>query len=169
MYATEPVPSGVDQYTEWYEAREYFYPGDEYIDWVGFSIFPEDELELKDKYDSETTGIQAWKDIGSKPIVNSEFIVTTGEDLFDNDPQADRTERIKAVFSEMPQYPEVKAFFWSDGVDSASFGYVFPSMVSLGKYHASELAAWKEVVTNNPYFVKTPIIGVDGPNLPPIN
>lgn len=76
------------------------YPGDDYIDWVGQSLYIEKTDELSETFDP---GYDAWGEITGKPF----FIPEMGFEI-GGDPQ------ISELIGELQNYDRVNAYVWSD-------------------------------------------------------
>ena len=113
----------------------HYYPGDDYIDWVGTSAYlsiddPNRDLENAVKY-----GIDTFREITNKPFFIPEFGITS--EAADN-----RADRIRTLFlEEMHEFPEIRAFAMADGELWAQF-FDIPRL----GHHPEELPAWQEAV-----------------------
>lgn len=77
-----------------------FYPGDDYIDWVGQSLYIQDGRTLEDTFDA---GYNAWGAVTDKPF----FIPEMGFETTSGD-------KISALLDALQGYDRVSAYTWAD-------------------------------------------------------
>jgi hypothetical protein len=140
-------------YSPWLHPR-YFYPGDEYIDWVGQSAYFIDShshpnLRQQELATSITEalepGYHAWGSVTHRPLFLPEFGPI-------GDGSSSRAGALEEALSDvLPHLPRVKAVTLADFKIAEEF-YEVPR---LGTFE-DEVAAWKRVVGENPYYIKRP-------------
>jgi hypothetical protein len=140
-----------EDYSPWLHPK-YFYPGDEYIDWVGQSAYFVDprvppKLRQQELGTSITEALEpgyaAWSSITQRPLFLPEFGVL-GDGL------ASRAHMIEQVFGEvLPKFVRVKAVTLADFKIAEEF-YEVPR---LGTFE-DETMAWRKAVRENPHYLK---------------
>ena len=123
---------------------ELYYPGDEYIDWVGNSAYiSADDPKLDLEY-AIGHAIDAFREFTDKPVFAPEFGVTS-------ESGASRAARMAQLFGyEMQAVPELDAFAMADDL----LFELFFDLARLGN-HANELDVWNQVMWDNPYYAGT--------------
>ena len=130
---------------------KYFYPGDEYIDWVGQSAYfvdPDVAQHIRQQ-DLATSikealepGYEAWGSVTQRPFFLPEFGVL-GDGLFS------RAHIIEQVFGQvLPRFARIKAVALADFKIAEEF-YEVPR---LGTFE-DETVAWKRAVRENPHYI----------------
>lgn len=140
-----------EDYNPWLHPK-YFYPGDDYIDWVGQSAYfidPRLALKLRQQElgtsitDALAPGYAAWGSVTQRPLFLPEFGVL-------GDGAASRARVIEEVFREvLPQFGLVKAVTFADFKIAEDF-YEVPR---LGTFD-DETDAWKRSVRENSHYLK---------------
>lgn len=130
---------------------KYFYPGDEYIDWVGQSAYFVDpqahqNIRQEDLATSLTEalepGYEAWGSVTQRPLFLPEFGVL-------GDRSSSRARMIQEAFGEvLPRMPRVKAVTVADFKIAEDF-YEVPRLATFD----DETAAWKGAVRDNPHYI----------------
>jgi len=141
----------------WNAMRNY-YPGDDYIDWLGISVYgaqtrDEDWQTFTDVLDSGYPELAALS--SGKPIALLEFAVTDGY------PGHDKATWIRDALAVIRsgRYPRIKAVsYWHENYTNDGGP---PSLLRIDTSPAA-LAAYRAAVTD-PFFLTTPMIGVAGP------
>ncbi len=144
MYAASNyMVASVDGQSQWLHPK-FYYPGDEYMDWVGQSVYfthpswntKSDEPPL-DFDTALSDGYKAWQSVTDKPIFLPEFGADAG-------PGVDRSVHMAEVLTEkLSNYPRVKAFAWADSELYASI-YGIPQL----GHDPNERDAWSRHVGN---------------------
>ncbi len=136
----------------WWNKMEYYYPGDEYVDWIGVSVYGpltwhEEWMEfseiMDDIYD-ELTSISP-----GKPIAILEFGVMEGH------PLGDKAEWIRGALTSLKNgdYPEVKGIsYWHSKWENEDGSFTNLRLDS----SPSVLNAYRELIKND-IFVDTPL------------
>jgi hypothetical protein len=137
-------------YSPWLHPK-YFYPGDDYLDWVGLSTYFIDP-RWKFKVNDEVTvisralkpGYDAWGEVTKKPLYLPEFASLGKVD-------SDRSTILREVMQTyLPTLPRVKAVTLADFL----IGEQCCQVPRLGVTHKKEIEVWREVVGTNPNYVK---------------
>ncbi|MEX5218534.1 MAG: hypothetical protein AB7R40_01295 [Nitrospiraceae bacterium] len=139
-----------EDHSLWLHPR-YFYPGDEYIDWVGQSAyFVDPRVKQKIRQTQLNTsltealapGYDAWDSVTQRPLFLPEFGVL-------GDGTASRAAIIERVFTTMlPEFSRVKALTVAH-FKIAEDLYEVPR---LGKFQ-DETSAWEKAVRDNAYYL----------------
>ncbi len=150
MYAASNylVP-GVEGQSKWLHPK-YFYPGDDYIDWVGQSVYFKHESWRLDSeeptFDFDTAlgeGYRAWRTVTDKPFFIPEFGAQAASGT-------DRSAYVREVLtSKLPAYEGIAAFAWAD---SGLYEDYF-NIPRLG-HVASESEVWNDATSQPPYAKK---------------
>ena len=136
---------------------KYFYPGDDYIDWVGLSTYFVDP-RWSFKVNEEATGIaralkpgyDAWGEVTQRPLFLPEFAAL-------GLPDTDRSDVLRMALRDyLPTLPRVKALTLADFL----VGEVCCEVPRLGVKHAKEIQTWRETVSENPLYAKRARTGV---------
>lgn len=140
-----------EDYNPWLHPK-YFYPGDDYIDWVGQSAYfidprvvpPLRQQELGTPItEALAPGYAAWGAVTQRPLFLPEFGVL-------GDGAASRARVLEEVFREvLPQFSRVKAVTLADFKIAEDY-YEVPRF---GRFE-DEMSAWKRAVGENPYYLK---------------
>ena len=128
---------------EWWSHPKYYYPGDEYIDWVGKSVHFTTFVEFKNRFEP---AYDAWGEVTQRPFCIPEF-------NFDETAKS-RSKLMRQVFLDyFPTKPRFKAamLLHSPIGDQLGFDWVVPLGGKKGKF-PDEIQTWKEVVVKNPYY-----------------
>lgn len=130
---------------------KYFYPGDEYIDWVGQSVYFVDpdvaqNIRQQDLATSITEalepGYEAWGSVTQRPLFLPEFGVL-GDGL------SSRAHIIEQVFGQvLPRFVRIKAVTLAEFKIAEEF-YEVPR---LGTFE-DEITAWSRAVRENSYYI----------------
>lgn len=149
MYTSTRYMDPTDEhYTPWMHPK-YFYPGDDYIDWIGQSAYfidpenrPDVDKEVKDIAIALKSGYDAWSSVTNRPMLIPEFAAL-------GDGRTSRAKILAEVLTDyLPRLPQIKAFNLANGLlFEANF-----QIPMLGK-HADEVTMWKKSVVNNPDFI----------------
>jgi hypothetical protein len=149
-----------EDYSPWLHPK-YFYPGDDYIDWVGQSVYfvdPEHRVELKEEgFNTPATvalqpGYDAWGTVTQRPLFLPEFGPL-------GDGSVSRARILREVLATyLPSLPRVKALTLGDAE-------VFEACCQLPRFgrFADEVQVWKEKVLNNPHYVRSVRVGGASP------
>ena len=128
---------GDDSLLEYVHPRHYF-PGEEYVDWIGASIYVDAEDPDLDLDYQAADAVRAWNEVTDKPFFAPEFGVTS-------QPGVDRSDAIRKLFEEdLPQFEEIQALAMADGDLWAQF-FDIPRLGHVD----GELDAWREAVIEN--------------------
>jgi hypothetical protein len=140
-----------EDYSPWLHPK-YFYPGDDYIDWVGQSAYFVDLLAKKHIRQKELStslaealnpGYVAWGTVTERPLFLPEFGVL-------GDGSSSRARMIEEAFDEvLPRLPRIKAVTVADFKIAEDY-YEVPR---LGTFE-DEIEAWKRAVRENPRYLK---------------
>lgn len=113
----------------------HYYPGDDYIDWIGNSAYVSADDPEQDLGFALDAVIQAYGEFTDKPFFIPEFGVTTAAGV-------NRSDRMRELFGEeIPGIPEIDAFAFADGELWAQFF----DMPRLG-HDPEELDVWQQYV-----------------------
>lgn len=129
--------------TEWWSHPRYYYPGDEYIDWVGKSVHFTTLDEFRNRFEP---AYNAFGEVTKKPIFIPEFSF--------HESQTDRSTLIRQLLgSYLPSKPRfgIATFYHSPTDVQMGLGFGVPLGGYSGEFK-SEVVAWKEVVVKNPYY-----------------
>ncbi|MGB2806398.1 MAG: hypothetical protein WBC22_01550 [Sedimentisphaerales bacterium] len=134
-----------DADAEWWSYPKYYYPGDEYIDWVGKSVHFETFEEFKNLFQP---AYDAWGEVTQKPFYIPEF----NPKRIDPGRRDSRTPLMKRVFLEyLPTKPRFKAATILDSPIGVQLGFDWVFMLGGKKgEHPDEIHFWKEVIVKNP-------------------
>ncbi|MHC4558471.1 MAG: glycoside hydrolase family 26 protein [Planctomycetota bacterium] len=134
-----------DADAEWWSYPKYYYPGDEYIDWVGKSVHFETFEEFKNLFQP---AYDAWGEVTQKPFYIPEF----NPKRIDPGRQDSRTPLMKRVFLEyLPTKPRFKAATILDSPIGVQLGFDWVFILGGKKgEHPDEIHFWKEVIVKNP-------------------
>lgn len=131
----------VDATSEWNQPQ-WYYAGDEYIDWVGKSLHHSDLASLQNKFENAYT---AWGEVTNKPFFSPEYSI--GIDTA----QSSRAQQIEQEFSTyFSNFPRFRAFAMVDQDPSSSddtFG--ISTLGGLSGEFPDELEAWQSSVVDN--------------------
>jgi hypothetical protein len=152
MYAgSHYMAPGHQDYNQWLHPK-YFYPGDDYIDWVGQSVYFVDrqvqpKIRQRELDTSITEALEsgyiAWGTVTQRPLFVPEFGVL-------GDGSASRARMIEEVFGEvLPRFSRIKAVTIADFKIAEDY-YEVPR---LGAFE-DEIVAWKRAVRENPRYLK---------------
>lgn len=140
-----------EDYSPWLHPQ-YFYPGDDYIDWVGQSAYFIDPLAVPKLRQQELAtsvaealgpGYAAWGAVTNRPLFLPEFGVL-------GDKTSSRARVIEEVFRDvLPQFPRVQAITLADFKIAEDY-YEVPRF---GTFE-DETGAWKRAVRENPRYLK---------------
>ncbi len=145
MYANTEFQEPGTEGSVWWNHPKYYYPGDEYIDWVGKSMLFKNTEDFKDKFEA---AYDAWGEVTKRPFIIPEFNML--ED------RKSRSEIIREIFSDyLPTKPRLKLVFFHDTLIKVD--WVVPLTGWKGEF-PDEILAWEEAVVNNPYYRKRVII-----------
>ena len=128
---------------EWWSHPKYYYPGDEYIDWVGKSVHFTTFAEFKNSFES---GYNAWGEVTQRPFFIPEFNFHEGE--------KSRSKLMKQIFLDyLPTKPRFKAatFYHSPTDVKMNIGFGIP-LGGKNDEFLDEIQTWKEVVVQNPAY-----------------
>jgi glycosyl hydrolase family 26 len=148
MYtSTRYMDPTIDDFTVWMHPK-YFYPGDDYLDWVGQSAYfvdtdkrPAVNEEYSNIVKALKPGYDAWGTVTQHPLFLAEFASPT-------DNSHSRAKILREVLKNyLPSLPRVKAFAFANGVLFRDY-FEIPL---LGRF-PDEITTWKESVTNNPTY-----------------
>lgn len=140
---------------------EYFYPGDEYIDWVSITWYMAEyegaELPNEDMLQKLRTVLNEIKNVApEKPVI----IIEMGFGIA-SDTQDEIAEKVTAGLTELIKHPQVNAFaMWSQSspeVDPFNF---------LIRPNTPEGEAFKKVIDDNPDYFHSCIYFSDGSQIP---
>ncbi len=139
-----------DDFTPWMHPK-YFYPGDNYIDWVGQSAYfvdmsnrPAVNEEVQDIVKALKPGYDAWGTVTQRPFIIPEFASPS-------DSSHSRADILREVVTNyLPSLPRVKAFTFANGELFENY-FEIPLFGKL----PDEVNMWKTSVVNNPNFVYT--------------
>jgi glycosyl hydrolase family 26 len=149
MYTSTGYMDPTDEdYTIWMHPK-YFYPGDDYIDWVGQSAYfidPKNRPDVNEDYSDIVTalkaGYDAWGAVTQRPLFLAEFGAPT-------DGSHSRAKILREVLKNyLPSLPRVKAFAFADGILFEDY-FELPL---LGQFE-DEIIAWNESVSNNTAYI----------------
>lgn len=140
-----------EDYSPWLHPK-YFYPGDEYIDWVGQSVYfvdPRTPPKLRQQEfatsitEALAPGYDAWGAVTKRPLFLPEFGMFTDGSL-------SRAHVIENVFGTiLPQFGRVKAITVADFKIAEDYHEV----PRLGAFE-DETVVWKKAVRDNAYYLK---------------
>lgn len=116
MYSgNQYMAQNVEGQSKWLHPR-FYYPGDDYIDWVGQSVYfidPAWPVDFKDTGSFEAVfrpGYEAWRTVTDRPMFLPEFGILA-------EPERDRTDLWRRVFQEyLPGMPAVQAVTVADSL-----------------------------------------------------
>jgi len=130
-------------HTEWWSHPKYYYPGDEYIDWVGKSVHFTTFAEFKNRFES---AYDAWGEVTQNPFFIPEFNFAEKD--------KSRSTLMKQVFLDyLPTKPRFRAatFMHSPALLQVGIDWGLPLAGTKGEF-PDEIQTWKEVVIKNPYY-----------------
>ncbi|WHZ21333.1 MAG: hypothetical protein OJF47_000445 [Nitrospira sp.] len=140
-----------EDYSPWLHPQ-YFYPGDDYIDWVGQSVYFVDPRAVPKLRQQELAtsvsealapGYAAWGAVTDRPLFLPEFGVL-------GDKTRSRARVIEEVFRDvLPQFPRVRAITLADFKIAEDY-YEVPRF---GTFE-DETRAWRRAVRENPRYLK---------------
>lgn len=140
--STTPDPGQeqlVDATREWNQPR-WYYPGDDYIDWVGKSLHHSDIDNLKDKFEE---AYAAWGEVTRRPFFSPEYSLRLVE--------TSRADQIRREFRDyLTGFARFKAFAMEDqdpSTGSDEFG--LSTLGGVEGQFPDELEAWRESVVEN--------------------
>ena len=116
----------------------YYYPGDNYIDWIGNSAYVSTENQDLNLDYALSHAIEAFSEFTNKPFFIPEFGITT--ELNQN-----RSTLIQDIFvRQLPAIPQVRGFAFADA-DLFELAFATPR---LGNF-PEEIVAWKKFVSES--------------------
>jgi hypothetical protein len=130
-------------HTEWWSHPKYYYPGDEYIDWVGKSVHFTTFAEFKNRFES---AYDAWGEVTQRPFFIPEFNFAEKE--------KSRSKLMQQIFLDyLPTKPRFRAatFMHSPALLQFGIDWGLPLGGKKGEF-PDEIQTWKEVVVKNPYY-----------------
>lgn len=115
----------------------YFYPGDDYVDWIGHSLYVEagDDADLGAELDF---GLTAWREVTQRPFFSPEFGVVAPDGK-------DRTATLQEMVEQLPASGVSLVGF----ADSALYDLVFD--IPRLRDSEDEAAAWRQVMDDSRY------------------
>ncbi len=156
MYANSGYmdPKAKD-FSPWLHPR-FFYPGDEYMDWVGQSAYFVDpkwtQVVSKDASTIDRAlgaGYAAWGEVTQRPIFLPEFGPV-------GDMKVNRSAVLDNVMTHvLPSMPRVRAVTLADFL----IAEICCQMPRLGNPHTEEIDTWRRAVGGNPAYVFRPKTG----------
>ncbi|MEM6375658.1 MAG: glycosyl hydrolase [Pseudomonadota bacterium] len=154
MYAgNQYMQPGVEGQSRWLHPQ-YYYPGDEYIDWIGQSVYFT-RSDWVNKFEDVGTfnqvfvpGYNAWREVTNKPMMLPEFGILAEQG-------ADRTAVWNELFTNsLKQVPGVKAVTIADSLVWELY-FDIPQLSTNGR----EVGAVAPFIKNDPYFSRNLRIG----------
>lgn len=131
---------------------EWYYPGDEYIDWVGKSLHHDDFASLREMFEG---AYQAWGEVTLRPFFSPEYSLSL-------QPES-RAAQIEREFgSYLPGFERFKAFAITDqdpATGSDEFGLM--TIGGLRGEFPDEVGAWNAAVRDNPEWKTLPYTFLD--------
>jgi len=130
-------------HVEWWSHPKYYYPGDEYIDWVGKSVHFRTFAEFTNRFEA---AYDAWGEVTQKPFFIPEFNFA--------EKTKSRGKLMRRIFLDyLPTKPRFKAatFMHSPALLQVGIDWGFPLGGKKGEF-PDEIQTWKEVVVKNPYY-----------------
>ena len=119
----------------------HYYPGDEYIDWIGASAYVDADNSEFDLDFAVSDALAAFREVTERPYFIPEFGVVSAS-------VADRSERMRVLFDdELPAIDDIRAFAFADGELWAQF-----FDVPLLGHVEEELDVWREQVWDSEYY-----------------
>lgn len=153
MYANSGyMDPKADDYSPWLHPR-YFYPGDDYIDWVGQSTYFVDPRWTQQVSEDASPieralgpGYAAWGEVTARPMFLPEFGPV-------GDMKVNRSQVLgEAMTRVLPSMPRVRAITLADFL----IAEICCQMPRLGNPHKDEIDTWRRSVGANPaYLFKT--------------
>jgi len=116
----------------------FYYPGDEYIDWIGTSAYVSNDDPTRDLAYAIAPAIDAFRTFTDKPYFIPEFGVIDAQ----GDSRADRFTQLFA--KELPAFPDVRAWTFAD----ADIWALYFDIPRLGN-QPDEIPAWIDQVWNS--------------------
>lgn len=136
---------------EW-NRPQWYYPGDEYIEWVGKSLHHTDMENLRQMFEQ---AYHAWGEVTLRPFFSPEYSLTI-------QPES-RAQQIEFEFAGyLPQFARFKAFAITDQdpvTGNDEFGMMTIGGVA-GEF-PDEVAAWNRAVRDNPAWKTLPYTFLD--------
>ncbi|MEL6344377.1 MAG: hypothetical protein AAFV53_14765 [Myxococcota bacterium] len=127
---------------KWWNTPEHYYPGDDYIDWVGKSLHHNGLDDLQPKFED---AYAAWGAVTQRPFFSPEFSINEGFGV------TSRDEIMREEFSSyFLSFSRFKAFATTDQdptTGSAEFGLT--TFGGLNGEFPGEITAWQEAVIEN--------------------
>jgi hypothetical protein len=154
MYAgNNYMAPGTEGQSRWLHPR-YYYPGDDYIDWVGQSVYFT-KADWADRFKDTGTfdqvflpGYRAWSEVTSRPLLLAEFGILAGV----NDDRSQLWH--EALGDRIPSLPGVKALTIAD----AELFEVYFDIPRLSN-NPVEAGIVRGYATNDPHFAPTLRLG----------
>jgi hypothetical protein len=156
MYAANQyMQPGVEGQSRWLHPQ-YFYPGDDYIDWIGQSVYFT-RADWAAEFDDTGTfqevflpGYAAWRSVTDKPMILPEFGILAA-------PEADRSELWTGLFGTwLKDVPGVKAVTIADSLLWELY-FDIPQLST----NAREVGVVTPFLTADPYFTQE--LGIGSP------
>lgn len=125
---------------------EFYYPGDEYIDFVGKSLHHQDMMDLRGRFEP---AYDAWGAVTDRPFFSPEFGIYGG---------FDETSRAPLIIEEFENYfPSFERFAGFANVDQEPLtGDPTFGIITLGGTEGAfpdEIDAWRRAVVDNPAWI----------------
>jgi hypothetical protein len=130
----------------------WYYPGDEYIDWVGKSLHHDSFLSLRQMFEP---AYEAWGEVTHHPFFSPEYSLLL-------QPESRAVQLSREFGDYLLRFPRFRAFAISDqdpDTGSAEFGLMTIGGVR-GEF-PDEIEAWRESVVNNPNWKTLPYTFLD--------
>lgn len=116
----------------------HYYPGDDYVDWIGSSIYVDADDPGSDLAFAAEASLAAFRSFTDKPFFAPEFGVVSASD-------ADRADRLRRLLiDELAAYPDIRAFAMADGELWAKF-FDIPNLGD----GDGELHAWQDAILHS--------------------
>jgi hypothetical protein len=152
--STTPAPGEeqlVDATAAWNQPV-WYYPGDQYIDWVGKSLHHDDFASLRDKFEG---AYQAWGEVTLRPFFSPEYSLSSRS--------SSRATQIEQEFgSYLTRFARFKAFAITDqDPETGSDEFGLMTLGGVNGEFPDEIAAWQESVRDNPAWKTLPFDFLD--------
>ncbi len=137
----------------WWSHPKYYYPGDEYIDWIGKTMGFESFTEFKDNFGP---AYDAWGEVTQKPFFIPEL-------MFNNQNHNNAVQMEQIFLDYLPTKPRFKAATIAHSPLGVEFGIKWALKLGGRKdQYPEEIRFWKQVIVKNPGYNKEFVLKESG-------